>query len=183
MATWVHSMNATTTLINDFRDMSNDVQNTFKGKVSNWKGRCRHKITAPDLSRMHRSNRSSRTFWRIVAEYLYRQNCTRWCPYMECSIDRDRSAWKPVVSFTSKKTQNVVSGKPVKVPEDIYVQAIGLLLSDHAKSVLRQAIGATTNKRAFGNPKIFIIYVSSYLWTVKWPSQGQLMDVLNQVWK
>ena len=118
---------------------------------------------------------------------------------------------KEVFTFMSKKRQNGIQGKPAMNPEAIYAQAIGLILSDRQfefeeiisyklrwhppayfkedgemrfatmKSALRNAIGSITNKRLFGIPTTIIVDVSAFLWTVKWPSKGKLIDVLIEV--
>ena len=118
-----------------------------------------------------------------------------------------------VVTFASKKKHIIVKGKPIMDPEAIYARAVGLLVSDRdinflevisyeltgyppayfkedgsprsatGKSSLRKCIGITVNVRLWGIPTVIIIDFSAFLWTIMWPSNGTLQNVIDNIKK
>lgn len=232
VATWVYSRNASTTLINDLRDMTEDSRKVETSHKEEAQGRM--KKDSEDRLSLRETLRScidpldpethpEEKLLNIVTGHLAPEYVNVWDAVSigKKQMETFEKSWpegfynplsKEVFTFASKKKE-VVLGNKVADPEAIYALCIGYQASDpefnfvevlafelgyfppalfdkngnmriaESKSDLKNQLGVTISRRAFGTPTHIIIDVSAFLWTLKWPSKGKFAEVIVEVKK
>ena len=150
MATWVNSMNAATTLLNDLKYMSDNAQTVQT--IHKEESKARMKKDAADRESLRQTlagcidpldpdTHSGGELLNICTGKIAPPdvNVHNALAIGAAQMDEFEASWPEgfysklsmkVVTFASKKKHIIVKGKPIMDPEAIYARAIGLLLSD-----------------------------------------------------